>query len=131
VENKVTSAINDHDAISKVVQLYVEGAAQGDVNKLKQAFHPDARMFGRNTNVSMEPFFALSAKHPLNRGGVHRARVISIQQVADAAIATVAEDGCWSTASFIDFLSLVRMDGAWKIVTKTFAHTGGEIPSLA
>jgi hypothetical protein len=32
--------------------------------------------------------------------------------------------------SFVDFMSLARIDGAWKIVNKTFAHTGGEPPSF-
>jgi hypothetical protein len=32
------------------------------------------------------------------------------------------------TLSFTDFFSLSRIDGEWKIVNKTFAHTGGEPP---
>jgi hypothetical protein len=36
----------DHDEISKVVQLYIDGAAKADVAKLTEAFHEDARMFG-------------------------------------------------------------------------------------
>jgi len=34
-----------------------------------------------------------------------------------------------SVVSFVDFLSLARIDGTWKIVCKTFAHTGGKMPS--
>ena len=28
----------------------------------------------------------------------------------------------------IDYFSLGKVDGAWKIVNKTFTHTGGELP---
>jgi hypothetical protein len=29
---------------------------------------------------------------------------------------------------FVDIFSLARIDGTWKIVNKTFVHTGGEQP---
>jgi Putative lumazine-binding len=29
-----------------------------------------------------------------------------------------------------DFFTLAQIDGAWKIVNKTFAHTGGELPAM-
>ena len=37
--------MEDLEAITKVVQLYIDGAG-GDVSKLRDAFHPDARMYG-------------------------------------------------------------------------------------
>jgi hypothetical protein len=44
--------------------------------------------------------------------------------------AVLEEDGCWGTVSFTNFFSLVHIDGAWTIVNKTFAHTGGEPPPM-
>ncbi len=32
--------------------------------------------------------------------------------------------------SFTDYFTLARIDGAWTIVNKTFAHTGGEPPEM-
>ena len=40
----------------------------------------------------------------------------------------VTEDGCWGSASYVDFFTVSRIDGAWKITNKTFAYTGGKIP---
>ena len=42
---------------------------------------------------------------------------------------TIEEDGCWGTASFTSFLSLVKFDGRWLIVAKVFAHVSGALPS--
>ena len=39
------SHLSDLEAVRAVIQLYIEGS-NGDVAKLKQAFHPDARMMG-------------------------------------------------------------------------------------
>lgn len=36
----------------------------------------------------------------------------------------------WGTLSFTDFFALAHGDGGWKIVNKTFAHTGGEPPAM-
>jgi hypothetical protein len=128
----MATLIDDHDAIAKVVELYTVGASRGDAAMLRQAFHPDARMFGQaggqRVDMAMEPFFELSAAHPLDSDGSYRGRLISVQQFGDAAVAIVAEDGCWGAVSFVDLLSLNRIDGVWTIVNKTFAHTGGTMP---
>ena len=131
----MNEVIDDYDGIARAVQLYIDGGAEGDVSKLKEAFHDDARMFGHvgghRLDVPIGQFFDMAASGPMNSAGTYRARVVSITQVGDAAQAIVAEDGCWGSVSFVDFFSLSRVDGsAWKIVSKTFAHTGGEIPKM-
>ncbi len=62
-------------------------------------------------------------------GATMRGRITSIDQAGDAATATVVEDGFWGTMSFVTFLTLSRIDGRWRIVSKNFAHTGGEMPA--
>jgi hypothetical protein len=54
---------------------------------------------------------------------------MSIAQAGDVATATLEEDGCWGTASFTSFLSLVKSDGRWQIFAKVFAHVSGALPS--
>ena len=124
--------IGDYDAIRQVVQLCLDGEAKGDVAKLKEAFHEDARMFGdldgTRYDVPIQGLFDMAADGPADTGN-YQARILSVTQVGDAAIAVVAEEGYWGTVSFIDFLSLCRINGTWKIVNKTFAHTGGQPPA--
>ncbi|MGB2875439.1 MAG: nuclear transport factor 2 family protein, partial [Gaiellaceae bacterium] len=62
-------------------------------------------------------------------GETYEARITSVEQVGDAATATLEETGCWGSVSFTDFFALSKIDGEWKIVSKTFAHTGGEMPT--
>ncbi len=68
-------------------------------------------------------------QQPLDSDGSFRARITSVEQVGDAARVTLEEDGCWGNLSFVDHFTLTKIDGAWKIVNKTFAHTGGEMPA--
>ena len=124
--------IGDYDAIRQVVQLCLDGEAKGDVAKLKEAFHEDARMFGdlagTRYDVPIQALFDMAAEGPADTGK-YQSRILSVTQVGDAATAMVAEDGYWGTVSFVDFFSLCRINGGWKIVNKTFAHTGGEPPA--
>jgi hypothetical protein len=41
----MSTYLQDLDDVRALLQLYIDGS-NGDVAKLKQAFHPDARMFG-------------------------------------------------------------------------------------
>jgi len=128
----VTTFIDDHDAIEAVIQLYIGGASKGDRAKPQAAFHPDARMFGhregKRVDMAIEPYFDLAVKAPLDNRGGYRARLVSTQVFGDAAVAILAEDGCWGAVSFADIFSLSRFGEDGKIVNKTFAHTGGEAP---
>jgi hypothetical protein len=126
------SLVDDYDAIRAVVQLCLDGEAQGDVSKLQQAFHQDARMFGdlagTRYDVPIQTLFDMAAEAPADTGN-YRSRILSVTQLGDVATATAAEEGYWGTVSFVDFFSLCRIGGAWTIVNKTFAHVGGEPPA--
>ncbi|HEX9259729.1 MAG TPA: nuclear transport factor 2 family protein [Acidimicrobiales bacterium] len=124
------STLEDYDEIRRVVQLYVDGA-NGDVAKLEEAFHPEARMFGHigpmETNIPITEFFKLIADMPGLAGPDYRAEVRSIDLVGDAAVAALVERdymGC----DFVDFFTLARIDGRWQITCKNYAHTGGAPP---
>ena len=60
--------------------------------------------------------------------GKYHGQVISVGQTGDIPFVAVSEDGFWRTVSFVDYFLLTRMDGKWKIICETFAHTGGEPP---
>jgi Putative lumazine-binding len=123
----------EHSAITEVVQLYIDGSRDGDAQKLRRAFHPDARMYGslggQRMDLPIEEFFGVASGHPADVDGTYEARVTLLEQTGDAAIAAIEESGFWGTLSFTDYFSLSRIDGEWKIVNKTFAHTGGEPPA--
>jgi Putative lumazine-binding len=123
--------IDDLEAITKVIQLYIDGSA-GDVAKLKQAFHAEARMYGHIGEVQhaipISGFIDMVANAKGSMAGArYRAKIVSVDVVGDAGMAVLAEEdylGC----DFVDYFSMARIDGQWKIVNKTYAHTGGKLP---
>jgi 3-oxoacyl-[acyl-carrier-protein] synthase III len=68
------------------------------------------------------------AERPADVGGTFAARITSIVHAGDAAGAVVVEENHLGTLSFVDFMTLCRSEGRWRIVNKTFAHTAGEMP---
>ena len=75
------SHIKDLEAVRSLIQLYIDGA-NGDVAKLKQAFHPDARMMGHigpmETYIPITDFFAMIERQPGMAGPNYKAFVRSI-----------------------------------------------------
>jgi len=121
------------DQITATVQLYIEGAREGDGEKLRAAFHPEARMWGslggQRFDVSITDMIGMLDGKPVDVDGSYVATITAVEQTEDTAEVTLAEEGFWGTVSFVDFFSLARIDDEWKIVNKTFVHTGGEPPA--
>ncbi len=124
------SYLQDLDDVRNVIQLYIDGS-NGDVAKLKQAFHPDARMMGHigamDTYIPITGFFDMVKATPGMAGPNYQAIIQSIDITGDAGVAVLAETdylGC----DFVDYFSVARIDGRWMITNKTYAHTGGEPP---
>jgi hypothetical protein len=115
------------------VQLYIDGVAAGDAAKLEQAFHEDARMYGavdgQRYDIPISEMIKMIESQPANTDGTFRASVRSVDEEGDAATVTIEEHGFWGVLSFVDYFSLARIDGSWKIVNKTFAQTGGSLPA--
>jgi hypothetical protein len=123
---------SERAAIEQVVQLYIDGASKGKPEKLKEAFHDTAWMFGsisgQRFDMPIAQMLETVTAQPLDADGSFAARITAVEQVGDAATVRLEEDGCWGNISFVDYFTLAKIDGTWKIVNKTFAHTGGEMP---
>jgi hypothetical protein len=133
VATTATTISTERAEIEQVVQLYIDGASKGDAAKLKEAFHAEAWMFGsvggERYDIPIDQMIEMTTSQPLDSDGSFRARVTAVEQIGEAAMARVEEDGCWGGLSFVDFFTLAKIDGSWKIVNKTFAHTAGEMPA--
>ena len=122
----------DRAAIEATIQLYIDGGSTGDAEKLGEAFHESGGMYGsvggQRFDVPFDKLIAMFEEAPLG-SDAYQARITSVEQIGDAALVRLEEEGCWGSVSFVDWFSLAKIDGTWKIVNKTFAHTGGEMPA--
>ncbi len=116
----MTARTEDYDEIVRVIQLYLDGFNDNDINMFREAFHEDAWIFYNDADGVLhkgpisECFEGWAAPPSLNLKG----RVVSVTQIGDAAGVVLL----WGK-DFIDFHSLLRINGAWKITNKTATHS--------
>ena len=130
----MSTVIAGNETAVGAVQLYVDGVAKGDAAALEQAFNEGAWMYGAmagdRLDMPITEMIKMIAAKPADVDGTFNAVVRSVEEEGDAAVVTLEEQGFWGALSFVDYFSLVRIDGSWKIVNKTFAHTGGSLPGV-
>ena len=111
----------DKTDVTRVINLYIDGAGNGNADQMNEAFHSSARWFGSvdgaDYDLDKEGFVTYMVGTP---GKPSSAKIVDIQIAGTAATATVQEEGFWGTLSFTDYFQLAKLDGRWQITCKTF-----------
>ena len=128
----MATELKDLNEIREIIQLYIDGS-NGDVEKLTKAFHPNARMFGHigdNPYGSgpITEFISWIGENPGNAGPNYEAIIRTIDISGDAGVAVLVETD-YMGHDFVDYFSVARIDGEWKITNKTYAETGVTSPA--
>lgn len=123
-EEKISFKMTDDDKKTVAVPLenYIKAHATGDGELIRKAFHAEAKvMFFSNEKFnqwSAEEFAARFTGKPA-ADEAKRKRSFEILDVAgNAAIAKVVLD--YPTVKFTDYMTLLKIDGEWKIINKSF-----------
>lgn len=121
----VTPAAPDFAGVTALLADYFDGLHHSDASRLGQVFHPQAvyacATEGRLTHLTMDTYLPIVAARPspASRGEVRRDEVVSIT-FAGPVTALVQARCAIGPKHFTDFLSLVKLDGQWRIIAKTF-----------
>ena len=119
-------AQSDNEACRKVLQQYIDGSHNGDADALREIFFPEAVMSGyfqgQLSIGTPEPFFDfVENTTSLAESGVsYKEEITSIEVVGEAASAVLKEEGFFGE-NYTDFFHLIKKDGKWKIISKTYA----------
>jgi hypothetical protein len=113
--------INDYDAITRLIQHYIDGAKSGKGSDMKPAFHDDATIFGYvGTDLFAGPIQGLYDWNDANGPAKDiEARIVSIDIVGSIASVRL-ESSNWTGHRFTDFFNLLKVDGQWKVMNKVF-----------
>jgi len=111
----------EEQAIKKVLLDYIEGTAEGQPERIKNAFHRDLNLYSiENNNLR-----ALKGQQYISyfKQGQKRNRIgkiISIDYVNDAAMAKVEIDVPDKKRLYTDYMMLLKVTGKWKIIHKSY-----------
>ena len=113
--------IDEADAVIALAGEYFTAMVDGDGEGLRRVFHPKASVIGNFGGelefASVEDFIKTTAEAETGDRPFEY-RIDGLVLKGDTAVITVG-GYCYATW-FTDHLSMLKIDGAWKIVAKTF-----------
>jgi hypothetical protein len=109
-------------AVRETIENYFRGHATGNGEYFKKAFHPDAKLFwirdGQLSERTSADYIAGASGKPAPDEAKRKRRIESIDITGNAGIVKVSLD--YPDAHIIDYMSMLKVNGEWKIVNKTF-----------
>jgi hypothetical protein len=115
-----------HSEISAALQQYFEGFYEGDVGKLEKIFCPNAHLYsvadgGLNDRDMAAVFNGVRSRESSAQRGFDRFdRIVTIDQSGPGSAFAKVEIALGDVL-YTDYLTLLKLDGRWQIVSKTFA----------
>lgn len=113
------------DEIARALQTYFDGFYEGDIPKLEGLFHPNAHLYsaaeGRLQDDAMEAVYTRVRNRtaPAANNQRRRDRIVMIDRAGpESALAKVQI--AIGEKLFTDYLSLLKIDGRWRIIAKTY-----------
>jgi len=117
-----TAQTADETAARVPLELYLKGHATGNGDYWRQAFHEGAKIQGirdgKLVTRTREEFAAGAPGKPADDEAQRKRRIVSVDVVGDAAYAKIDLD--YPKVHFVDYMTLLKVDGEWKIMSKVY-----------
>jgi len=119
---RLNTQSSDEAAVRRALDHYLQAHATGDGAHARLAFWPVANLYfarGDTMNIRTSEQYASGFNgKPAEDESARKRRVVSVDVSGTAAIAKIELD--YPTARFIDYMSLLKIKGEWRIVAKVF-----------
>ena len=111
------------ELIQETLTDYIEGTANGEPERLREAFHENFKLYF----VANDSLNVWSGKHYINnitpgKKNNRIGRIISIDYENDASSAKIEIDMPDKKRIYTDYLLLLKYEGRWKIIQKSFTY---------
>lgn len=113
------------DDLKNLIQSYLDALYLGDVALFRKVFHPQARLFsatgGALTALDLEQYMEIvkGRPSPASRQDQRQDEILSLIQ-ASSTTAQARLKNAYLPKRFTDDLTLVHIDGAWRIIAKVW-----------
>lgn len=112
-------------AVRVPLDNYIKAHATGDPEYARKAFHTEGNMIWiRDGKYAIEPFDVFIKRAFTGKPAADEAqrkngrRIEAIDITGDAAVARIVLD--YPTVKFVDYMTLLKINGEWKIVNKSY-----------
>ena len=122
---------DDKAAVRATLENYLKAHATGDGEYHKKAFHTEGQLIfirdGKYTTRSFPEYIAGSSGKPAADEANRKRWIESIDVTGNAAIGKIILD--YPNARLTDYMSLLKINGEWKIVNKIFTSEPKTAPA--
>ena len=109
-------------AVRQALDYYIQGHATGQGENFRKVFHTDSKLFavrdGKYWQLASEEYIARAPGKPADDEAQRKRSIESIDITGNAAMAKIVLD--YPQVKFTDYMSLLKIDGHWRIVNKIF-----------
>lgn len=113
----------ENDLVRVPLENYIKGHETGEAEYMKKAFHTEGQLIfirdGKYSTRSFAEYVSGMSGKPAADEAKRKRWIESIDVVGNAATAKIILD--YPNARLTDYMSLLKIDGEWKIVNKIFA----------
>ncbi|MGD9589028.1 MAG: nuclear transport factor 2 family protein [Pyrinomonadaceae bacterium] len=118
----VNAQDSEKDAVRVPLENYIKGHETGDPEFMRKAFHTEGNLIfireGKFTTRSFSEYIGGMSGKPAADEAKRKRAIESIDVAGNAAIARIVLD--YPAVKFVDYMTLLKINGEWKIVNKTF-----------
>ena len=104
------------------LENYIKGHATGDGEFMKKAFHPEAKLFwyrdGKLNQRASADYIAGFNGKPAPDEAQRKRWIESVKITGNTGFGVIVLD--YPTVKLTDYMALLKVDGEWKIINKTF-----------
>ncbi|MBK8848160.1 MAG: nuclear transport factor 2 family protein [Bacteroidetes bacterium] len=121
VKGQSQNSKSEIEQITATLMDYIEGTANGEPDRLRQAFHPSFNLYtvGERDSLRIRSGEQYISNIKQGEKSDRIGRIISIDFERDAAMAK-AEIVIPNWRIFTDYFLLLKYEGSWKIVQKSY-----------
>jgi len=122
VAGSVSAQTSEESAVRVPLDNYIKGHATGNGEFMKKAFHTEGSLIfvrdGKYSTRSFAEYIAGFTGKPAADEKDRKRSIESVDVAGNAAVAKVILD--YPNVRFVDYFTLLKIDGEWKIVNKSF-----------
>lgn len=113
---------SEKDAVRVPLENYIKGHETGDPEYMRKAFHTEGNLIfirdGKYSTRSFAEYIGGMSGKPAADESKRRRAIETIDVAGNAAVARIILD--YPTVKFVDYMTLLKINGEWKIVNKSF-----------
>lgn len=112
----------EQEAVRIPLENYIKGHETGNPEFMRKAFYTESKLVfmrdGKFATRTFDEYIGGMSRKPAADESKRQRRIESVDIAGNAASAKIILD--YPTTKFTDYMALLKIDGEWEIVNKTF-----------